>query len=360
MTDAAIIEAFNACRQDIINNLESLTLKSVRRRLEADLGLEVDSLKVKKAFISDLIDKLIASQAVATPASQESEPVAVAKKEPPIQPPAKRAKPEKKRADEGAKAPEPKPVVKTPALTDQGSQSGGARRQLSSATLRLREMCKRATIGIAPSIYVQNKTDAGLQEALVNLLTKHGLSKSSGSDAVEAVARRLAKERDLDGIDTSNIVSGGRRRQPVQAPRTYKAASDSEDSSSSEEDPESDSDESSVSEVEPAEDAVKAPASASAKEPAGKQRRVMPAQNKATAADPSSSSDAASSGDESSESEEVSTSEDEESESSEENKNSNVAGGKAPTPTVVPAKKAKASADAPSKRRIMVLDSDDE
>ncbi|KFM28342.1 hypothetical protein F751_3852 [Auxenochlorella protothecoides] len=161
-------------------------------------------------------------------------------------------------------------------------------------------MCKRATIGIAPSVYVQNKTDAGLQEALVNLLTKHGLSKSSGSDAVEAVARRLAKERDLDGIDTSNIVSGGRRRQPVQAPRTYKAASDSEDSSSSEEDPESDSDE------------------------------------------------------------EMSTSEDEESESSEENKNSNVAGGKAPTPTVVPEKKAKASADAPSKRRIMVLDSDDE
>lgn len=126
--------------------------------------------------------QLIASQAVATPASQESEPVAVAKKEPPIQPPAKRAKPEKKRADEGAKAPEPKPVVKTPALTDQGSQSGGARRQLSSATLRLREMCKRATIGIAPSIYVQNKTDAGLQEALVNLLTKHGLSKSSGTE----------------------------------------------------------------------------------------------------------------------------------------------------------------------------------
>lgn len=98
---------------------------------------------------------------------------------------------------------------------------------------------------------------------------------------MEAVARHLAKERDLDGIDTSNIVSGGRRRQPVQAPRTYKcvvasaldwkawwlallglevcnypgarlltlqrpllcrAASDSEDSSSSEEDPESDSD----------------------------------------------------------------------------------------------------------------------
>lgn len=44
----------------------------------------------------------------------------------------------------------------------------------------------------------------------------------AGSDAVEAVARRLAKERDLDGIDTSNIVSGGRRRQSVQAPRSYR------------------------------------------------------------------------------------------------------------------------------------------
>ncbi|KAK2080499.1 hypothetical protein QBZ16_000352 [Prototheca wickerhamii] len=83
-------------------------------------------------------------------------------------------------------------------------------------------MCKRATIGIAPSIYVKNKTDQQLRAALEELLSKHGLSKSSGPEAVEAVKQRLAKERDLEGIDVSNIVSGPRRRREAAAPaRSY-------------------------------------------------------------------------------------------------------------------------------------------
>lgn len=123
--------------------------------------------------------QLIASRVGAAQGSEEPEPVAAAAK-PPSPPPAKRAKPEQKRPAEHGKAPKPEPGSETAAPIDQTLQSGGAKRQLSAATLRLRAMCKRATIGIAPSVYVQNKTDAGLHEALVQLLAKHGLSKSSG------------------------------------------------------------------------------------------------------------------------------------------------------------------------------------
>ena len=61
-----------------------------------------------------------------------------------------------------------------------GAETTSGKRELSSATEKLRAMCKRATIGIAPSIYVKNKTDQQLRAALEELLSKHGLSKSSG------------------------------------------------------------------------------------------------------------------------------------------------------------------------------------
>ena len=53
-------------------------------------------------------------------------------------------------------------------------------------------------------------------------LTTRAPFSHAGPEAVEAVKQRLAKERDLEGIDVSNIVSGPRRRREAAAPtRSY-------------------------------------------------------------------------------------------------------------------------------------------
>lgn len=185
-------------------------------------------------------------------------------------------------------------------------------RQYSKRVVKLRNLCKEATITIPPSLYVKHKTDDELAEALEALLEKHGLSADSGGcvgssalsphhasrqsvrlaavapkaivppswsrivlagarsandnpcrfpgagclvtrfsagscgvdcsncllcclpglaaragkEEVAKVKRKLALQRDLDGIDTSNIIfeGGRRRRQAAAAPVNYRWA----------------------------------------------------------------------------------------------------------------------------------------
>lgn len=55
-----------------------------------------------------------------------------------------------------------------------------APRQYSKAVERMRAVCRAATITIPPSLYVKNKSNEALEEALGALLSKHGLSENSG------------------------------------------------------------------------------------------------------------------------------------------------------------------------------------
>ncbi len=64
---------------------------------------------------------------------------------------------------------------------------------------------------IPPNIY-RGKDESGVQEALEALLSKHGLSKRSDRGAIQRVARDLKLARELDGIDTSNIIETGAGR----------------------------------------------------------------------------------------------------------------------------------------------------
>ena len=56
-------------------------------------------------------------------------------------------------------------------------------RQYSKRVVALRKLCKEATITVAPSLYVKNKSDADLEAALEALLEKHGLSANAGGRA---------------------------------------------------------------------------------------------------------------------------------------------------------------------------------
>lgn len=159
---------------------------------------------------------------------------------------------------------------------------------------KLRGVCKAATITIPPNLYSKHKGDEGaLEGALQALLAKHGLSADSGGwgrgcggwgtvrrgsagftagtacrcwhrgelcparwqpsspasaprsappragrDEIAAAKQKLVLARDLDGIDTSNIIQdGGRRPRRGAAPASFKPAvahglSEEEESSS--------------------------------------------------------------------------------------------------------------------------------
>lgn len=83
---------------------------------------------------------------------------------------------------------------------------------------RLVAVCRAATITIPPNVYVKNKDDNSLAAALKDLLGKHGLAPNADDGAIQKVKKKLTVARDLDGIDTSNIIeTSGRPRRGAAA-----------------------------------------------------------------------------------------------------------------------------------------------
>ncbi|GIL73434.1 hypothetical protein Vretimale_17590 [Volvox reticuliferus] len=82
----------------------------------------------------------------------------------------------------------------------------------SRAIEMMKEVCKKATIKIGPTLYVRNKTVSELENALSELLARHGLDAHSHDKQIGQVRRHLERNRDLEGIDTSNIISEGSGR----------------------------------------------------------------------------------------------------------------------------------------------------
>ena len=82
----------------------------------------------------------------------------------------------------------------------------------SASIARAKTVLKEASIRIPPRLYAVHKTEAALESALLGLLSKEGLSPSSTRKEIAKVRKRLEMQRDLDGIDISNIVDTGRRR----------------------------------------------------------------------------------------------------------------------------------------------------
>lgn len=75
---------------------------------------------------------------------------------------------------------------------------------------------------------VQNKDPSSLRSALRQLLEEHGLSDGSDARSIARVKADLERQRDLEGIDLSNIIDedsgrGGRRRAAARVDYKYVA-----------------------------------------------------------------------------------------------------------------------------------------
>lgn len=208
-----------------------MTLKSLRGQLEDDLNLEKNALKPYKSAIAEFVDKIIAL-------GQENQG--------------------ENERDHTKDAPEKRHGKKRKSIdSDEGKDSDGAKkagpRMYSARVNRLRTLCKSATITIPPNIYSKNKTDDELAEALEKLLDKNGLRPNASSHDIARVKARIQLERDLDGIDTSNIITEGRRTRRARVNQVVQhdyRSDDEEENSDNEVKDNNDSDVSEESDVE--------------------------------------------------------------------------------------------------------------
>jgi hypothetical protein len=83
------------------------------------------------------------------------------------------------------------------------------KQQFTSRFLRLKKICTKATIKLPPSIYRMESKE--MEEAVVKYLNVHGLREGSSHADIIQAKEKIALERDLDGIDTSNIIEDGPR-----------------------------------------------------------------------------------------------------------------------------------------------------
>mmetsp|Transcript_8157 Transcript_8157/g.50562 ORF Transcript_8157/g.50562 Transcript_8157/m.50562 type:complete len:256 (+) Transcript_8157:4128-4895(+) len=116
------------------------------------------------------------------------------------------------------------------AKTERSNVEGKNPGTRSARVEKLKRILKTATIAISPNIYVKHKGEDELYDALCGLLKKEGLSPNPTDREISAVRKRKQIERDLDGIDTSNIISTGRRRRTsADAQYTYKEENESDE-----------------------------------------------------------------------------------------------------------------------------------
>ncbi|XP_021285403.1 DNA ligase 1 isoform X3 [Herrania umbratica] len=150
---------------------------------------------------------------------------------------------------------------------DSGSVSDDGRSRSSAAKVRketstpvygkhvehLKSVIKSCGMSIPPSIYKrvkqvpENNREAQLIKELEEILSKEGLSSNPSEKEIKEVKRRKERAKELEGIDTSNIVLSSRRRSTTSfvAPPKPKIpnASDDDESEESDEDDDDDDDE---------------------------------------------------------------------------------------------------------------------
>jgi hypothetical protein len=182
-----IVAAVGKEKNFILSNPE-LTFKILKSRMMQQ-GWDGETLDKHKALIKEQVQLIVDQE---EDEEEEEENKAKARK----RKPAKAEKGLDKARKKQKKEKQPDPKVK----------ASGRSKEIND----IRKVLVAADIKISPSLY-KNK-DEDLKHALLELLKKHGLSVHSSSSDIATVKKRLAKERDLEGIDLSNVVEGRPRR----------------------------------------------------------------------------------------------------------------------------------------------------
>uniref|UniRef100_A0A2P2MDQ6 Histone chaperone domain-containing protein n=1 Tax=Rhizophora mucronata TaxID=61149 RepID=A0A2P2MDQ6_RHIMU len=110
---------------------------------------------------------------------------------------------------------------------------------------------------VPPSVYKkvkqvpENKHEAQLIKELENMLSREGLSSKPSEKEIKEVRKRKERAKELEGIDTSNIVLSSRRRSTASyAPPPKPKVLDESDSDDSDEDDDEDNEEDDVNDDE--------------------------------------------------------------------------------------------------------------
>ncbi|KAK9824694.1 hypothetical protein WJX72_012449 [[Myrmecia] bisecta] len=283
--ESAIKRAVKERKAYILGNLDSLNMKACRKLLEEDLGLPDKALAGHKGLISELVDKVVARHA----AAEKHDPDAEAEnRHSNSEAPSKRAAAKARRrpatADASTGSVEAGDEEEEPAKKKRkGSKSEKLRKpekpakreappgpkQYSKKVEQMRNVCRKAGINIPPAIYKKSSEDGSLEMAFVALLEKHNLSRHSDHAEIEAAKKALQLQKDLEGIDTTNIIEGGRRSRRAAAPQINYAAALKSAGSDDESEDEDDSDDDEDADVGSDEDEAVSPGkSRAAKHPA--------------------------------------------------------------------------------------------
>ncbi|CAL8467237.1 g6773 [Coccomyxa elongata] len=204
----------------ILENKETITMNECRKILEEDLGLPEKSLRSEKAYVKELIEAVMSSAVAEEPKapSQACEQEAQQDSE---EAPAKHKKAEAEIGEDGEplrkklKTKEKKIKKKNESKSQEEKPQAG--KEYGQEVQKLKRICKSATITVPPSVYTRVTEEQDVVDRLKALLQKHGLSEHATSDEIAQVRKDLQKQRDLDGIDTSNILSVGRGRRAAAA-----------------------------------------------------------------------------------------------------------------------------------------------
>ena len=104
---------------------------------------------------------------------------------------------------------------------------------------KLRKLCKDAGITKATHVFMKFKTNLEREDALEKLLGERALDIRATAKELAKVKEDIEREKDLEDIDASNIIEGGRRRN-TRTQVSYKGLDASETEEEEEEEEESD------------------------------------------------------------------------------------------------------------------------
>ncbi|CAL9232008.1 unnamed protein product [Arabidopsis halleri] len=266
-------------------NSEKITMGLLRRLLEQDLKLEKYSLDPYKKFINGELDeilqapeatksstkaqrKTVTKKVKSTPAKnsdseemsdsdgEDDKEVTVKKKKTAEKRKSSKSEGTGKRKREKEKLASAKKTKQTDSQSDSdagekaSSSEKSVKKQETPTTgygkrvEHLKSIIKSCGMSISPSVYrkakqaPEEKREETLIKELKELLAKEGLSANPSEKEIKEVKKRKERTKELEGIDTSNIVSSSRRRSTasfVPPPKPIKAEeSESDESEDSE------------------------------------------------------------------------------------------------------------------------------
>eukprot|EP00747_Dinoflagellata_sp_TGD_P196191 gnl/TRDRNA2_/TRDRNA2_65970_c0_seq1.p1 gnl/TRDRNA2_/TRDRNA2_65970_c0~~gnl/TRDRNA2_/TRDRNA2_65970_c0_seq1.p1 ORF type:complete len:367 (+),score=77.10 gnl/TRDRNA2_/TRDRNA2_65970_c0_seq1:94-1194(+) len=183
--------------RDLIIALQAgdISLKEVLSRLETALDLKTGELKIVSKLVEETVMPIVEAGAEATARHTTQK-----------KPKLTKAKAKLAVVEQGKKS-------QKHAVANEGSRLARVKALISLASLKI---APRAWTHVN-SLNTSDEKAALLAELI---LSKHGLGEQSTDRQASRVRNKLERERDLDGIDTSNILSDGseksrRQRRPV-------------------------------------------------------------------------------------------------------------------------------------------------